>query len=69
MELTRIGTVLPARECALADERARLTRRELIKRIIASGAVASASSYVGASLAGCARAARSSAPADTFPPR
>jgi aerobic-type carbon monoxide dehydrogenase small subunit (CoxS/CutS family) len=55
--MTEIGTVLPARECALEDERARLTRRELIKRIIASGAVASASSYVGASLAGCARAA------------
>jgi aerobic-type carbon monoxide dehydrogenase small subunit (CoxS/CutS family) len=59
--MTEIGTVLPARECALEDEPARLTRRELIKRIIASGAVASASSYVCGSLAACARTAAAAA--------
>ena len=57
--MTRIGTTAPLSVPALApeDEAVRLSRRELIKRIIASGAVASASSYVYGGLAGCARAA------------
>jgi aerobic-type carbon monoxide dehydrogenase small subunit (CoxS/CutS family) len=55
--MTQIDAVLSAREFAVEDEPARMTRRELIKRIIASGAVASASSYVYAGLDGCARAA------------
>jgi 2Fe-2S iron-sulfur cluster binding domain len=55
--MAEIGAVLPAPDFAVEDEPARLTRRELIKRIIASGAVASASSYICVSLAGCARAA------------
>jgi aerobic-type carbon monoxide dehydrogenase small subunit (CoxS/CutS family) len=37
------------------SEEMRLTRREMIKRIIASGAVASASSFVYGGLAGCTR--------------
>jgi aerobic-type carbon monoxide dehydrogenase small subunit (CoxS/CutS family) len=54
--MTQIDAVLPAREFAVEDESIRMTRRELIKRIIASGAVASASAYICAGLAGCARA-------------
>jgi aerobic-type carbon monoxide dehydrogenase small subunit (CoxS/CutS family) len=38
-----------------ADEPARWSRREFIKRVIASGAVASAAIYVYGGLAGCAR--------------
>jgi aerobic-type carbon monoxide dehydrogenase small subunit (CoxS/CutS family) len=55
--MSQIGTFLPARELAVEDESTRLTRRELIKRIIASGAVASACSYIYAGLAGCVREA------------
>ena len=37
------------------DEAVRLSRREFIKRVIASGAVASAATYVYGGLSGCAR--------------
>jgi aerobic-type carbon monoxide dehydrogenase small subunit (CoxS/CutS family) len=37
------------------DEAARLSRREFLKRVIASGAVASAATYIYGGLAGCAR--------------
>ena len=37
-------------------EAARLSRREFLKRVIASGAVASAATYIYGGLAGCARA-------------
>jgi aerobic-type carbon monoxide dehydrogenase small subunit (CoxS/CutS family) len=43
------------------DEAARVSRREFIKRIIASGAVASAAAYVYGGLSGCAGQARISA--------
>ena len=39
----------------LEDEAVRLSRREFIKRVIASGAVASAATYVYGGLAGCVR--------------
>ncbi len=47
--------VLPVRAVGVDDEVARMTRRELIKRIIASGAVASGALYLYGGLAGCAR--------------
>lgn len=59
--MTQIDAMLPVREFALEDESTRMTRRELIKRIIASGAVASASSYMYAGLAGCVREAGAAA--------
>jgi len=37
------------------EERVRLSRREFIKRVIASGAVASAATYVYGGLSGCAK--------------
>jgi aerobic-type carbon monoxide dehydrogenase small subunit (CoxS/CutS family) len=46
---------LPARELKAPEEELRLTRREMIKRIVASGAVASAGASLYGGLAGCAR--------------
>ena len=40
---------------AREDEATRYSRREFIKRVIASGAVASAATYVYGGLAGCAK--------------
>lgn len=51
----RAIAVLPVRAVGVDDEVARMTRRELIKRIIASGAVASGALYLYGGLAGCAR--------------
>ena len=42
----------------LDDEASRYSRREFIKRVIASGAVASAATYVYGGLAGCSAKAR-----------
>jgi aerobic-type carbon monoxide dehydrogenase small subunit (CoxS/CutS family) len=46
---------LPACGFQTPEEELRLTRREMIKRIVASGAVASASAFLYGGLAGCAR--------------
>jgi aerobic-type carbon monoxide dehydrogenase small subunit (CoxS/CutS family) len=54
--MDHIGTALSPAPASGADEEAlRLTRRELIKRIIASGAVASAAGCLYGGLAGCMR--------------
>jgi len=50
-------TVMPAQQPGSDDEATRMSRRELIKRIIASGAVASAASYLYGGLSGCVREA------------
>ena len=56
--MTQIGvTAMTGQLPGIDDEATRLTRRELIKRIIASGAVASAASYVYGGLTGCVREA------------
>jgi aerobic-type carbon monoxide dehydrogenase small subunit (CoxS/CutS family) len=46
---------VPAGRPSTAEEELRLTRREMIKRIVASGAVASATALLYGGLAGCAR--------------
>jgi aerobic-type carbon monoxide dehydrogenase small subunit (CoxS/CutS family) len=46
---------LPSFALQTPEEELRLTRREMIKRIVASGAVASAATFLYGGLAGCAR--------------
>jgi len=50
-----VGDEASGLNLAQSDEAARVSRREFIKRVIASGAVASAATYIYGGLAGCAR--------------
>ncbi|MGC1458281.1 MAG: (2Fe-2S)-binding protein [Steroidobacteraceae bacterium] len=50
-----MGDGAPGLSLGRDDEAARLSRREFIKRVIASGAVASAATYVYGGLSGCVR--------------